>query len=312
MTARRETRPGSTVQLSSLPKFAIREAGIGFSKRSRQAGGRIKSDTPHRDSRCEVPFFFMGRLLLKDEDWAVVEDQVCLVTDFTPMANIDNGRIVFVNGGIPAFRGPYAWVWLRSESGEEMTGVINHELDFMMLWAAFNHHIKVRECRMDIAPQTSTLESTDDFRPEWMKQAVARFQAYYARVLNEGGHKKLQPVLEAHRESLNSLEPEERAAIANIIFQAQATLPEPEEVWLTWTRNRYRKGVRRALFRRFLPRLVVRVARRGVFEALRMPLVRRRVATDTAYAARAVPLITWTPEMMERRVSRPRSSTVRE
>ena len=149
---------------------------------------------------------FMEPLLLKDKDWAVVEDQVCLVTDFTPMAKVDNGRIVSFDGEIPVFSGPYAWVWLRSETGADMTGVIRHELDFMMLWTAFNQHINVRDCRMDVASQTLTLESSDDSGPEWLKQTVARFQAYYARILNERGRGKLESVLEDHRESLKSLD----------------------------------------------------------------------------------------------------------
>ena len=246
----------------------------------------------------------MERLLLKDKDWSSVEEQVCLVTDFRPMVEMGSGRIVFVNGGMPGFRGPYAWVWLRSESGEELTGIIKRKLDFMMLWAAFHQHTNVRDCHMDVAPQALPSDLGDDIRPDWLKQTVARFQAYYARILNESGHDRLQWVLAKHRESFNSLEPEKRVAMANVIVQAAATLPEPEEVWLTWTRNRYRKGLRRTLLRRFLPRLVVRVARRGLFEALSMPSVRRgvkdRALKDAAYAARAVPLITWTPKVMQK------------
>jgi hypothetical protein len=164
----------------------------------------------------------------------------------------------------------------------------------MMLWAAFHQHTDVPNCRMKVVPQT--FDSSDDFRPDWLKKTVARFHTYYSRIFNESGAETLRSVLEDHRESLKSMDRETRLLLQNILLGVEEALLPPEEVWLTWSRNRYRSGVRKALFQRLLPKLVVRVAHRGAFGLLGNRL--RADLEGEASARRLAPHITWTPEVM--------------
>jgi len=75
-------------------------------------------------------------------------------------------------------------------------------------------------------------------------------------------------------------------------------LGENEEVWLVWTRKRYRGSAR--LFSKFLPRLVVMVSRKGAFELAtdRSGQIRPELKGE-ARAMVTLPLITWTPEVMK-------------
>jgi hypothetical protein len=89
----------------------------------------------------------MERTLLNDRDWKSIENQLCLVKDFIPMAGVvRNGEVVSSTSNVP-----YGAVKLRCcGSTDELTGYIAHKVDFAMLWAAFNERIEVPETRFEI------------------------------------------------------------------------------------------------------------------------------------------------------------------
>ena len=172
----------------------------------------------------------MEKTLLKDEDWASIEGRLCLVTDFVPLAKVENGQVLPVSSATP-----YASVRLKCEdSTDDITGFIGHKTDFAMLWAAFNKRTEVPGTRVEVrCPEE----------------------------LNPDG------------------------------------LGENEEVWLVWTRKNYAAAAR--LFRRFLPRLVVMVSRKGALELLldREERLRPNLKGEARFKAEA-PLVTWTPAIM--------------
>lgn len=92
--------------------------------------------------------------LLKNRDWAAIDGQMCLVTEFVPMAKMSNGEITAIDSQLP-----YASVTLRTEDGREVKGFVTHKTDFAMLWAAFNERTRVPGTRVDVA---SDVESPDD------------------------------------------------------------------------------------------------------------------------------------------------------
>jgi len=88
----------------------------------------------------------MENTFLKDNDWASIDGQLCLVTAFTPMAKVENGSVVAMKPGTP-----YASVRLRCEqSADDITGFISHKTDFAMLWAAFKQRTAVPGTRVEV------------------------------------------------------------------------------------------------------------------------------------------------------------------
>ena len=88
----------------------------------------------------------MERTLLKDKDWAPIEGRLCLVTDFVPLAKVENGRVRTISSATP-----YASVRLKCEdSTDQITGFIGHKTDFAMLWAAFNKRTEVPGTRVEV------------------------------------------------------------------------------------------------------------------------------------------------------------------
>jgi hypothetical protein len=159
------------------------------------------------------------RTFLRDTEWASIDGNLCLVTEFVPLAGrIENGSVVAVDTSTP-----YASVRLKTASYDGViTGFITHKLDFAMLWAAFN---------------------------------------------------KRGPVAGAHREfGPSSFEP----------FGAGS-----EEVWLVWTKKRYRWPVR-LLFKGVFPKLIVMVSPEGAFESV----------TDQPGLVPFRPIVRWIPEVM--------------
>ena len=70
--------------------------------------------------------------LVTDADWQPIEDYPCRVTDFVPMAKVEDGEIIAVPNV------PYAAVHLEcSELSREAVGYICHRVDFIHLWAVF-------------------------------------------------------------------------------------------------------------------------------------------------------------------------------
>lgn len=82
-------------------------------------------------------------ILRKDKEWSLIDSELCLVTDFSPLAESK------VEGGIvisPEKNVPYASIILDcKKTHEKITGFICHEIDFFHLWAAFRERGIVEE-----------------------------------------------------------------------------------------------------------------------------------------------------------------------
>jgi hypothetical protein len=200
--AERNLRFVADVSVVALKRLAVRGTIVHNSRSKRYAGMAEE------------------RTFLRDSEWASIDGDLCLVTEFVPLAGrIENGSVVAFDSSTP-----YASVQLKNARYGDITGFITHKVDFAMLWAAFN---------------------------------------------NERGH-----ITGAYREF--GLHPSELGGSG-------------EEVWLVWTRKRYR-GLVRLLPKGGLPKLIVMVAAKGAFESL----------ADEPNLIPFAPMVTWIPEVMVR------------
>lgn len=72
-------------------------------------------------------------VLLKDQDWNMIDGQICRIVNFTSLVSIKDGEIL-----TPDNSTPYASVTLECEKlPKNITGYITHKIDFMHLWSAF-------------------------------------------------------------------------------------------------------------------------------------------------------------------------------
>lgn len=74
-------------------------------------------------------------VLLKDRDWSLIDGELCLVSDFLPMAGsvVKDGKAVS-----PEISLPYASVALECKNHQgKIKGFITHKIDFANLWVAF-------------------------------------------------------------------------------------------------------------------------------------------------------------------------------
>lgn len=70
----------------------------------------------------------------KDNEWSTIDGEPCKVTEFTPSATIENGKVIFPNK-----TEPYASIIFECKKLPQKTkGFICHKIDFQHLWAAFN------------------------------------------------------------------------------------------------------------------------------------------------------------------------------
>ena len=76
-------------------------------------------------------------MLTKDRDWAALDGLLCEVTKFTPLAKLENNRVVAVDRSMP-----YAFIDITCREGgvnlpPDTGGAICHKDDFSRLWTAF-------------------------------------------------------------------------------------------------------------------------------------------------------------------------------
>lgn len=72
-------------------------------------------------------------ILRRDSEWDVFYQELCLVTDFRPLATIKDGKIIALDNTTP-----YAAIDLKCRKfAGSITGFITHKVDFMHLWYAF-------------------------------------------------------------------------------------------------------------------------------------------------------------------------------
>ena len=75
----------------------------------------------------------MQQTMLKDSDWSLIDSEACRVTEFTPIAVIQNGKVRTLGRAMP-----YASVTLEcGKIPHHIEGFICHKVDFLQLWAAF-------------------------------------------------------------------------------------------------------------------------------------------------------------------------------
>jgi hypothetical protein len=110
----------------------------------------------------------MERTLLKDRDWKSIENRLCLVKEFTPMAGkVEKREVVSLTPDAP-----FASVRLKLCSGEELTGFITHKTDFAMLWAAFHEKTEVpgtRFASQSIADETFNPMALVENEEVWLR-----------------------------------------------------------------------------------------------------------------------------------------------
>jgi len=72
-------------------------------------------------------------ILRKDSEWSAINGEPCRVLSFTPLATIENGKVLSPNK-----TEPYASVILECKKiPNTIKGFICHKMDFEHLWAAF-------------------------------------------------------------------------------------------------------------------------------------------------------------------------------
>lgn len=75
----------------------------------------------------------MWNIMRKDSEWSIIDSKPCKVINFTPLASIENGKVIITNK-----TEPYASVTLKCKNiPQPMKGFICHKMDFQHLWAAF-------------------------------------------------------------------------------------------------------------------------------------------------------------------------------
>jgi len=107
----------------------------------------------------------MEKTFLKENDWASIDGQMCLVTSFTPKAKVENGAVVAMSAGTP-----YASVLLRCERfADNITGFISHKTDFAMLWAAFKQRTAVPGTRVEmLTPEELNPTGLEEDEEVWL------------------------------------------------------------------------------------------------------------------------------------------------
>jgi hypothetical protein len=69
----------------------------------------------------------------KDSEWSVIDGEPCKVINFTPLALIEDGKVVVANK-----TEPYASIILECrKTPNTIEGFICHKMDFQHLWMAF-------------------------------------------------------------------------------------------------------------------------------------------------------------------------------
>jgi len=72
-------------------------------------------------------------IIRKDNEWSIVNGDPCRVLGFTPIATIENGKVLSPNK-----TDPYASVVLECKKLQyRIKGFICHKMDFEHLWSAF-------------------------------------------------------------------------------------------------------------------------------------------------------------------------------
>lgn len=75
---------------------------------------------------------------LKDEEWKLIDGEVCRVIDFVPMgSSVKDGKVIAMD-----MTTPYASVRIEcNKLSGEITGFITHKIDFINLWNAFKERM---------------------------------------------------------------------------------------------------------------------------------------------------------------------------
>jgi len=92
-----------------------------------------KSLSKYKIKTPQEPLITMQQEMRKDSEWSVIDGELCRVTEFIPMALVQNGKVLALN-----LTEPYASVSLECKKVPyAIKGFICHKMDFKHLWAAF-------------------------------------------------------------------------------------------------------------------------------------------------------------------------------
>ena len=74
-----------------------------------------------------------NNIMRKDSEWSVIDGEPCRVIDFTPLASVENGKVI-----TPNVTTPYALVTLECKKmSSTIKGFVTNKVDFIHLWTAF-------------------------------------------------------------------------------------------------------------------------------------------------------------------------------
>jgi len=115
----------------------------------------------------------MEKTFLKDNDWASIDGQLCLVTAFTPMAKVENGSVVAMSADTP-----YSSLRLRCERFEDnITRFISHKTDFAMLWAAFKQRTAVPGTHVEVhSPEELNPAGLGEDEEVWLVWTIKNYR----------------------------------------------------------------------------------------------------------------------------------------
>lgn len=124
----------------------------------------------------------MEKTLLRDGEWASIDGRLCLITDFVPLAKVENDQVVAISSTTP-----YCSVHLKCEdSTDDITGFISHKTDFAMLWAAFNRRTEVPGTRIEVrSPEFNSvgLGQDEEVWLVWTRKSYRAVAGIFGRFL---------------------------------------------------------------------------------------------------------------------------------
>lgn len=115
-----------------------------------------------------------SQALVTEKDWSAIDGEVWRVVEFTPLAKVENGKVIATNAALP-----YALVTLRSPLYPEIVGGIGHKIDFLNLWTAFVDRGVSEGEEVNIAWTKSNLK--------WPAKLFARFMPGLAVMICKAG-----------------------------------------------------------------------------------------------------------------------------
>ncbi|HEY4524080.1 MAG TPA: hypothetical protein VJK04_04410 [Candidatus Paceibacterota bacterium] len=118
----------------------------------------------------------MQQKLRKDSEWNIIDGEPCRVTDFTPMASVESGKVV-----APNLIDPYASIILECKKvSEKIEGYVTHKMDFAHLWAAF------RERGVSEDEEVLIIWTTKHYKYKFLKFLTPAYPKMWVMICQKG------------------------------------------------------------------------------------------------------------------------------